>query len=202
MHYLHGFDVEDGHTSMTCPAHCRKHTHVEGFTRANSQSYIRTGYDACTKGMHKNVLPTNAAFWWGGAVNCIIANKCKGLVSANACLLDPTNVVSATQTLNNDNITVMTSNCLPRTASPIHYPCKSFTTAARALSSTPTQDSLNAITIATTQAIIDKGATSIFIMDGVVPGQSALPTLLGLKRLRKKRMVWVLTVEKLWDLEV
>ncbi len=35
-----------------------------------------------------------------------------------------------------------------------------------------------------------------------VPGQSALPTLSGLKRLRKKRMVWVLVIEKLWDLEV
>jgi hypothetical protein len=31
----------------------------------------------------------------------------------------------------------------------------------------------------------------------IVPGQSALPTLPGLKRLRKKRMVWVLIVEKL-----
>ncbi len=31
-----------------------------------------------------------------------------------------------------------------------------------------------------------------------VPGQSALPTLSGLKRLRKKRIVWVLIIEKLW----
>jgi hypothetical protein len=60
--YSCGFDVEDGHRSMTCPAHWRKPMHVKGFTRANAQSYIGTGYNACTKGMHKNVLPTNTAF--------------------------------------------------------------------------------------------------------------------------------------------
>jgi hypothetical protein len=87
--------------------------------------------------------------------------------SANVCLLDPTNFVSTTQARDNDKINVTTSNCLPRTASPSSYPCNSFTTAARALWGTPTQEYSNAITTATFQAIADTGATSIFIMDGI-----------------------------------
>ncbi len=42
----------------------------------------------------------------------------------------------------------------------------------------------------------------LFLRHPPVPGQLALPTLLGLKRLRKKRMVWVLIIEKLWDFKV
>jgi hypothetical protein len=91
----------------------------------------------------------------------------KSLVSANVCLLDPTNNLSAIQACDNDKITVTTSNCLPRTASPSCYPCKSFTTAARALWGMPTQEYLNAITILTTQVIANMGAMSIFIMDSV-----------------------------------
>ncbi len=120
MCYLCGFavKVKDSHTSMTCPANWRKPTHVEGFSGAHMQSYIGTGYNACSKGMHKNVLPTNASFWQGGAVNDKIANKCKSLVSANVSLLDPTKNVSATQACDNYKITVTTSNCLTCTASP------------------------------------------------------------------------------------
>jgi hypothetical protein len=54
-----GFDVEDWHTSATCPADWRKQHHQDGFTRANAQQYITAGYKPCQKGMHKNVLPTN-----------------------------------------------------------------------------------------------------------------------------------------------
>ena len=53
-----GFDVEDGHTSKTCPAPWRRANHQEGYTRANSGQYIAAGYDACTKAMHKSQLPT------------------------------------------------------------------------------------------------------------------------------------------------
>ena len=53
-----GFDVEEGHTSTTCPMNWRKPNHQEGFTRENAQQYITAGYKPCTKGMHKNVLPT------------------------------------------------------------------------------------------------------------------------------------------------
>jgi hypothetical protein len=52
-----GFDVEEGHTSKTCPAHWRKMNHQEGFTRENSRQWINAGYDPCTKGMHKLQFP-------------------------------------------------------------------------------------------------------------------------------------------------
>ena len=53
-----GFDVEDGHTSKTCPAHWRRTNHQEEYTHANSGQYIAAIYDACTKAMHKSQLPT------------------------------------------------------------------------------------------------------------------------------------------------
>jgi hypothetical protein len=53
-----GFDVENGHTSKTCPAPWRRANHQEGYTRANSGQYILAGYDACTKAMHKSQLLT------------------------------------------------------------------------------------------------------------------------------------------------
>jgi hypothetical protein len=52
-----GFDVEDGHTSKTCPAPWRRANHQEGFDRNNLGQYIAAGYDACTKAMHKSQLP-------------------------------------------------------------------------------------------------------------------------------------------------
>jgi hypothetical protein len=52
-----GFNVEDGHTSATCPTHWRKTNHQVGFTRGNAQQWINQGYLPCTKGMHKNWLP-------------------------------------------------------------------------------------------------------------------------------------------------
>jgi hypothetical protein len=87
--YSCGFDVKDSHTSMICPAHLRKPTVVKGFTRANAQSYIGIGYDACAKGMHKSVLSTNAAFWQGGGENIFMANKCNSLVTANVFFFGP-----------------------------------------------------------------------------------------------------------------
>jgi hypothetical protein len=53
-----GFDVEDGHTSATCPTHWRKTDHQVGFTRETAQQWINQGYTPCTKGMHKTKLPT------------------------------------------------------------------------------------------------------------------------------------------------
>jgi hypothetical protein len=52
-----GFDVEDGHTSATCPTHWGKTNHQVGFTQGNAQQWINQGYLPCTKGMHKNRLP-------------------------------------------------------------------------------------------------------------------------------------------------
>jgi hypothetical protein len=53
-----GFDVEEGHTSKTCPAHWRKMNHQEGYTRETSRQWINAGYDPCTKGMHKSQFPS------------------------------------------------------------------------------------------------------------------------------------------------
>jgi hypothetical protein len=52
-----GFDIEDGHTSATCPF--KKANHQLAFTRENAQQFIAAGYDPCTKGMHKSILPSN-----------------------------------------------------------------------------------------------------------------------------------------------
>jgi hypothetical protein len=50
-----GFDIEDGHTSITCPF--KRWNHQDLFTHGNAQQFIVVGYDPCTKGMHKMVLP-------------------------------------------------------------------------------------------------------------------------------------------------
>jgi hypothetical protein len=52
-----GFDVEDGHTSATCPHDWRKSGHQEGCNRQNVQQYIAAGHAASLKGQHKNQLP-------------------------------------------------------------------------------------------------------------------------------------------------
>jgi hypothetical protein len=57
MCYSCGFDVEDGHTLVTCPF-C-KPTHQTGFTRANAQQYNAGGHDACQRGVHKTLLSMN-----------------------------------------------------------------------------------------------------------------------------------------------
>jgi hypothetical protein len=59
--YMCRFDIKDGHTSMTCPQDWHKMTHIKAFTHGNAQTYIAAGYNCCTRGMHKTILP-NAAF--------------------------------------------------------------------------------------------------------------------------------------------
>jgi hypothetical protein len=50
-----GFDIENGHTSITCPFW--KMNHQQVYTCKNAQQFIAAGYDPCTKGMHKTILP-------------------------------------------------------------------------------------------------------------------------------------------------
>ena len=57
--FLCGFDIENGHTSTTCPF--KKANHQMSFTRKNAQQFIAAGYDPCTKGIHKSVLPARRA---------------------------------------------------------------------------------------------------------------------------------------------
>ncbi len=86
--YTCGFDVEDGHTSMTCHMDWRKRTHDVTFTRDNAQQKLAQGCDACMRGMHKTLLPGND--WRFGVENVCAAIKFNGLVSATTSSLDPT----------------------------------------------------------------------------------------------------------------
>jgi hypothetical protein len=52
-----GFNVEDGHTSATCPRDWQKTEHQEGCNRNNLQQYIAAGHASLVKGQHKNQLP-------------------------------------------------------------------------------------------------------------------------------------------------
>jgi hypothetical protein len=56
--YSCGFDVVDGHTSMSCPPHLRKATHHIGFNRQNAQQYIDLGHPCSARNRHKTQFPT------------------------------------------------------------------------------------------------------------------------------------------------
>ena len=56
--YSCGFDVADGHTSMSCPAHLPKATHDIYFNRQNAQQYIDLGHPCSTRNRHKTQFPT------------------------------------------------------------------------------------------------------------------------------------------------
>ena len=58
--YSCGFDVEDTHDSMSCHMDWRKPGHDVYFTRANAQQKLDAGCNACTRGMHKSILPGQA----------------------------------------------------------------------------------------------------------------------------------------------
>ena len=58
--YSCGFDVEDGHDSMTCHMDWRKAGHDVYFTRANAQQKLDAGCNASTRGIHKSILPGQA----------------------------------------------------------------------------------------------------------------------------------------------
>ena len=89
--------------------------------------------------------------------------------------MDPTQIINVITNDNNltddDNITVLTSNCSNSTKwSPGNIcpasPCPSLAATGRQIFGAPSQQYLNAIVIKTNQAIADTGATSIFIMKG------------------------------------
>ena len=53
-----GWDVEDSHTSATCPLGWRRAGHQAGCTRENYQQYAAQGYPPRMKGAHKTQLPS------------------------------------------------------------------------------------------------------------------------------------------------
>jgi hypothetical protein len=80
--------------------------------------------------------------------------------------LDPTSIICNISSRDDDDITVITSNCsMQRPASGNNF--RSIAATTRNIFGTTMPQYLNAITIASTQAIADTGASSIFIMDGV-----------------------------------
>ncbi len=116
-----GFDIEDGHTSITCPF--KWWNHQDLFTRRNKQQFIAAGYDPCTKGTHKTVLPAGRNTQRCGVKSYGLANKCKHLVSAYEPVLDPT-PINNTSSKDDDNVTIVTSNHLhhwpaPQQAQPL-----------------------------------------------------------------------------------
>jgi hypothetical protein len=56
--YSCGFDVADGHTSMTCPANLHKALHDVYFMRQNAQQYINWGHPCYMKNRHKTQMPS------------------------------------------------------------------------------------------------------------------------------------------------
>jgi hypothetical protein len=98
--FLCGFNIENGHTSTTCSF--RKMNHQQAYTRKNAQQFIAVGYDPCTKGMHKTILPLARNNWWCGAESMFLANKCNNLVSASATSLDPILSSTSSSLLAND----------------------------------------------------------------------------------------------------
>jgi hypothetical protein len=56
MCYSCGFDVADGHTSMSCPAHLHKALHDTYFRCQNAQQYINLGHPCFTRNKHKTQL--------------------------------------------------------------------------------------------------------------------------------------------------
>ncbi len=146
--------VEDGHTSVGA-TNCGENPATKRISHVlmHKNTWMRGGIHAprgCTRANYPAVDIM-------GGVEEYIANKCKSLFSAQP--LDPTQIVNL---CNNNDVTITTSN-LSLTVWPQHV---SLVTTAHHLFGAPTPQYFNAITIATSQAIADTGATSIFIMEG------------------------------------
>jgi hypothetical protein len=101
----------------------------------------------------------------------MLQTKFNNLVTAHINSLDPTIIFSAAL-LDDDNVTVATSNCsngLHRCPPPPlpSILAQSIALMARSIFGQPPHKYLNTIMIAATHAIANTGAMSIFIMDGV-----------------------------------
>ena len=54
--YTCGFDIPDGHTSMSCQAQCKSGHDIQ-FTCQNAQQYIDAGRNCSTRNCHKTQFP-------------------------------------------------------------------------------------------------------------------------------------------------
>jgi hypothetical protein len=98
-----GFDIKDGHTSITCPF--KRWNHQDLFTCGNAQQFIAEGYNLYTKGMHKTALPAGRNTRRCGAKSYGLASKCKHLASAYEPASDPT-LINNTSSKDDDNVTI------------------------------------------------------------------------------------------------
>ncbi len=113
----------------------------------------------CTRqSCHQDGTPDS---WQGGEENMSLANKCKSLVSAFSCYPDPTIELHTLPSVE-DNVTVMTLNVTQVTH--LSQTRMLIAAAARYLWGYPSPQYLNAIMVATTQAIANTGVASIFLM--------------------------------------
>jgi hypothetical protein len=112
-----------------------------------------------------------------------VETKCKSLF--HGIPLDSTQTINVVTDYNNDinddDVTVLTSNCSSSAArSPENIcptlPCSSLAAMARQVFGSPSQQYLNKIASKTNQAIADTSATSIFIMEGT-PVNNLQPSL-------------------------
>jgi hypothetical protein len=152
----------------------------------------------CTKGIHKTMLQSA---WWGEAEKSK-AHEFNNLFSAtDISSLDPTeNAFHVTMDDIDNDATVVMSNCsLPDSSPHVVLRPRAWATAACFLLGPTLHKVLNAMTIATSHAIADTGATSIFIMDGV----GAVNKWMTLKpltiNLPDSRKVWSTHV---WDIAI
>ncbi len=94
-----------------------------------------------------------------------LANKCNSLVSTSSCYPDPPIKFHTLSSVEDDNITFLTSNVTQVTH--LSHTSTLIAAAARHLWGNLWPQYLHEITTATNQAIANTGATSIFIMDRI-----------------------------------
>jgi hypothetical protein len=151
-----GFDVDDWHTSATCPN--KKAGRQDGFTCSNYMEYERANHQFCRKGMHKTMYP----MWWCGAVNVDV--KLEMVNSTISSYPTRINVAASIIKEEDHNITVMASNC-----SREHC-------AANSAKFAPEDQHYANMLIEMSHAIADMGATSNFVMEGM-PMENIKPTM-------------------------
>jgi hypothetical protein len=65
VYFLCGFDIEDGHTSQTCPGHWCKMNHQEGFTRKKIKAVDQCRVRPLHKGDAQVAVPKLLVVWGG-----------------------------------------------------------------------------------------------------------------------------------------
>jgi hypothetical protein len=151
--FLCGFYIKVAHNLATCPFVWYKPNHQVGYTRENAALYA--AYGLSTTGQLKKQFPP---MWQEGAED-VNANKRQSLVSAAP--LNPTQYPFACSTIDDDNITIATSNV---SSHPAIIERANFA------------PHICPIEINDVHGITDTGATSVFVKEGVPVTNKQLAT--------------------------